>query len=483
MSTTDATTANEAGRWSLFAVLLALAAIWHLLGNVLVPSNLAHAALAIAAGWVIARPGNLGALAGLALAGIWSAWDEAPMLSNHWLLAAFVGLAILVAIAVAAVRRGGRPARGDVAALALPAARACLLGFYSFAAFSKLNAAFFDRSVSCAIYFFDESTRSIHLDGLSLAGHTWGQTLVIYGTAATELSIPALLVWRRTRTLGVAVAIAFHGVLALDRTHEFFDFTSLLVALFTLFLPADFPGWVTERSARLGRSWCRVTGVRAGLWTAVAGAMAALVGLAAQPQYALNGSQARTLGWWTWQAALVVLLATVGAYLWSRRGNLVVPARSLRIVPTAALAVVPMLVVLNGLTPYLELKTGYAWNMYSNLRTVAGDSNHFLIRATLPLTTEQKDLVIIESTDDPGLQWYVKNHYALTWRQLRTYLSHHRDASLVYRRGGQLHRVARAGHVAALVKPASEVQDKLQLFRAVDLDSPERCVPLWGAAR
>lgn len=31
---------------------------------------------------------------------------------------------------------------------------------------------------------------------------------------------------------------------------------------------------------------------------------------------------------------------------------------------------VPVLVVFNGLTPYLELKTGFGWNMHSNLRTV-----------------------------------------------------------------------------------------------------------------
>ena len=55
--------------------------------------------------------------------------------------------------------------------------------------------------------------------------------------------------------------------------------------------------------------------------------------------------------------------------------------------------VVPVLVVLNGLSPFLELRTAYAFNMYANLETAAGESNHFLVPRTLPLTDYQGDLV------------------------------------------------------------------------------------------
>ena len=90
---------------------------------------------------------------------------------------------------------------------------------------------------------------------------------------------------------------------------------------------------------------------------------------------------------------------------------------------TSSSLLVPLLVVANGLTPYLEVKTAYGWNMYANLRTVDGDSNHFVVRSTLPLTDEQADLVRIISTDDPGLTLYAEGGYALTWTQLRIYLS------------------------------------------------------------
>ena len=63
---------------------------------------------------------------------------------------------------------------------------------------------------------------------------------------------------------------------------------------------------------------------------------------------------------------------------------------------------VPLLVVANGLTPYLELKTGFGWNMYANLRTADGETNHYLVPRTLPLTDEQDELVVILDSDDPA---------------------------------------------------------------------------------
>ena len=64
--------------------------------------------------------------------------------------------------------------------------------------------------------------------------------LVPFGVAGTEMSIPILLSMRRTRYIGVVVGLVFHGLIALDQAHLFSDFSSVLVALFVLFLPAAF---------------------------------------------------------------------------------------------------------------------------------------------------------------------------------------------------------------------------------------------------
>ncbi|MEO7572029.1 MAG: hypothetical protein ABIX10_06290, partial [Acidimicrobiales bacterium] len=92
-------------RLALFSVLWALATVWHLLGNPFVTSSSAHALLAVAAGLVLWRPGRVGPLALLAAVGVLTVWQEAPVLGNHWLLAGFVNLAILMAVAAGALRQ------------------------------------------------------------------------------------------------------------------------------------------------------------------------------------------------------------------------------------------------------------------------------------------------------------------------------------------------------------------------------------------
>jgi hypothetical protein len=144
---------------------------------------------------------------------------------------------------------------------------------------------------------------------------------------------------------------------------------------------------------------------------------------------------------------------------------------------------VPLLVVANGFTPYLEVKTGYGWNMYANLRTVDGDSNHYVVRSTLPLTDEQADLVRIISSDDPALAAYGEQGYALTFTQLRVYLSDRPDVRITYVRGNQWVAVRHASEREELVEPVPIWREKLLLFRAVDLQSPERCRPSFGPAR
>lgn len=468
---------NQTDALSLFAVMWALAALWHLLGNPTGAPWWSQTVLVLGAGAVLLRPGAPLPLAALAGAGILTAWGEAPVLGNHWLLAGFVDLAILGTVAAAAVRRRLLH-RTELAERLFPVARLCLLGFYAFAAFAKLNSAFFDRRVSCAPFYFQESTDSLGLGGLDLTRSMAVQHAVIWGTVLVELSVPLLLALRKTRHLGVVVALVFHAVLALDRAHQFFDFSSVLAALFVLFLPPSAGSWVVERigsmRARLALEHDRLPErVHLGL---VAVPVAAGL-LAAFDE--LSVARARGVGWWPWQLYSAAVIGAVIVFLRQHR-----PAPAVRLRPHhLAFAVVPLLVVVNGLTPYLEVKTGYGWNMYSNLRTVDGESNHLLVRRTLPLTDEQADVVRILSTSSPDLARYAERGYGLTWRQLRSYLSRHPDVAITYQRGSETVSVRHASDRAELVEPVPQWREKVQLFRPVDLQEPERCVPTFGPAR
>jgi hypothetical protein len=351
-----------------------------------------------------------------------------------------------------------------LAARFLPVARWTLLAFYVFTACAKLNYAFLTPKVSCAVYYGDELLRSLHLGALDRTGISARVLPVL--VIAIELAIPLLLALRRTRHMGVVLGVAYHSVIGLDMTHLFADFSSVVAALFVLFLPPAFAADVVRlaRPRRLGE-------VARGL--AIIGSSAVLLALwigsgVVTRRVSLDGRVV------AWVACDVVLLVLVLRFLRRPRPGPVVAARIGHASP-GLLLVVPTLVVLNGLSPYLELKTAYGWNMYSNLETVNGQTNHLLVPRTLGLSNVQRDLVRIRATNDPGLALYVTERYDLPFRQLRAYLSSRPGVHLVYERGGRPHVADPVANDPALVRPVPAWKQKLQPFRAVDQSGPSRC--------
>ncbi len=455
----------------------AVAALLHLVGNQAVATSTATVLLGAGIAIALLFPSRPWAIVPLAVAELASAWLEAPVLGNHWLVTALVAAAALLVVGRRALKRLPLDGASTIADLA-PVARLILLGFYAFAAFAKLNTDFFDPAVSCASFYFEESTGSLGLDGLRLGDAAW---IVIVGTAAVELSIPVLLLWRRTRRLWVLVALVFHALLAVDLTHQFYDFSSMLAALFVLFLPLEFAGWVGERARRV-QDWLVQRGSlvpRLLHLVAVVGAVVAAV-LTREWQDTPEASRLIDAGYVLWWAFALATIAAVVAFL--RTGQPVEAPRPFR-VASPVLALVPLLVLLNGLTPYLEIKTGYGFNMYANLRTVDGETNHLLLPTTFPLTDEQDEVVRIIESDDPVLRDYAERGYGLTPRQLRAYLSDHPDVGLTYEQGEERVEVDRAADRPELVEPVPLWVEKLLLFRAVDLGDKERCVPAFGPAR
>jgi hypothetical protein len=455
---------------AVFAVLWAVANLFHVWGpsgratsvlSEITTVGVTHVFLGVVALVVLLRPRSTAWLLVLAALGPVSLWFEAPFLGSHWVVAAFVDVAIVLAVVTARGFDSGRVERAF-----LPAARWVLLGFYAFAAVAKLNSAFFTPRVSCGNFFFDELSGSLGLDVHSATAGWWAH-LVPIGTAAIELSVPVLLLFRRTRIAGVVVGLVFHSLIALDQTHLFSDFSSVLNALFTLFLPASFAAYVLHAWRSLSSNVRDFA--RAGV---VVGA-AVLLGM----QWYGKGSAIERLFMdgraWAWIVLDGLLLFLVARYLLSERRE---PA-AVDLRPRGWLLVVPALVLLNGLSPYLELRTAYAFNMYSNLETADGETNHYLVPRTLPLTEYQADRVTVLASSDPGLQLYARARFDIPIIELRDYLSRHHDASLIYRRGGVVHELQRAADDPSLVEPVPSWQSKLFAFRSLDQTEPNRCQP------
>jgi len=181
---------------------------------------------------------------------------------------------------------------------------------------------------------------------------------------------------------------------------------------------------------------------------------------------------------WAWVSYDVALVVLVVGFMRAMRPEPIEhPLRFSSAGIPMWLAVLPGLVILNGLSPYLELHTAYGFNMYANLRTADGDSNHLLITRTLPLTDYQSDVVRITSTSDPGLVLYVDSGFDIPFLQFRDYMSRHRDASVTYVRNGVEHRLARADEDPEVVESVPSWESKLLAFRALDETEPTRCQP------
>jgi hypothetical protein len=460
---------NAGDVFTLFASLWAVVALFHVLGPsggaVAIFSNptalgLSHVLLAICAIWLLARPVHNLPFILVAVLGLITAWEEAPTLGNHWLLAAFVDLSLLLSTLFALW--DGNTNRDRLAEVFLPLARWCLLLFYSFAAFSKLNSAFFDTAVSCSTYYFDETVRSMGFATPLTVGAGGVARLLPFVAVITELSIPILLVNRRTRILGVVVGLSFHSLIALDRLHLFVDFSSVLAAMFVLFLPVRFA--VSALDFLRGKG-----ALLRALWATVAGLVLVAQWIGKNGFAYLEG---RLFIWYMFDA---ILLLGVVIWLARHRGQVLERPLTLRGKGPIWLAVVPVLLVLNGLLPYFELRTGYAYTMYSNLRMVDGTSNHFIVRYSLPLASRQANLVKVIASSDRGLRLYDTYNYLLPWDSFRAYLAKHSDITVIYERGGERYAVDRASHYPELVTSPPVLAQKLLAMRAVDGNDEPRC--------
>lgn len=466
-----------------FAAMWAMSVIFHLLAQ---PGPLAlalegdlagvqSALVGLAAVCVLWRPSSPRRLVALATLQVIDAVWQLPVIPNHWMIQLFVNSAILAAAASLVVRDGIRGLRlADLFAAFAPAARWILILSYSFAAFAKLNGSFFDPTVSCATEFSDTLLRNLGLGSVfEIAGTPWAWAAVL-GTASIEALIPVLVLIRRARLVGIGLALAFHFLLALDPISFTFDFSSILFALFFLFLPDAFWRFV----AAAWRRWQeRLASISPRLMPFLR------TGLAVSCTLLLYATTSSSVGWsvfhlsgrrmlWLGYGPLVIV--TFAVFVARRRLRPLAYGPDLRR-PPLLLAPIIAIVALNGAAPYLGLKTGTSFTMFSNLRTEGGRSNHFVIRRTLHLTGFSDDLIVPISSTDPEVQQWAELGLAVTFFELRDELSKNPDAAITYRRDGRDIALERASDQPDLVTAPPAWQRRLLIFRPIDSEGPIRC--------
>jgi hypothetical protein len=136
--------------------------------------------------------------------------------------------------------------------------------------------------------------------------------------------------------------------------------------------------------------------------------------------------------------------------------------------------------VLDGVCPYIGLKTDSSFAMFSNLRTEPGFANHLLIPHGPHPFGFQRDLVHIVESSDSMLARSARQHELVPFFTLRARVSSlaasgRRNVHVVFERGGVLYDVERAESMAELSRPYPLLVRKTMKFRPIDPRAPGRC--------
>ena len=408
--------------------------------------------LVIAAALVLVWPRWVPALLALSTLQIYFAWHESPFIPNHYLFAALANVSILAAVAIRAVRRQPVLDGGGLVEIFAPAVRISLVLLYAFVVLHKLNADFFDPATSCGVMFYAEQrSRFPWLPDSPTMDH-----IAIVLAIGFEAAIGLLLLFRRTRHLGIVVGGLFHWFLAVTPGDRFYNFSALLLALFALFAS---PALLARGLNRLGPSgWTAATRLTLALIIS-----AALIG---RFYPGLMGGDRFMAFQWLWA---IYGLAVVGAWV-----TLVRQARPTDVPPdltltAPVLALIPVIVIANGVMPYLGLKTETSWAMFSNLRTEGGVSNHYLFPASIQVFDYQRQLVKVHDSSDRLLRLFASRHQLVPIFEIQR----RQDVQVTFSDATRGELSGRAGDLVPGELPLWK--RKLLYFRPVDAGTRQRC--------
>jgi hypothetical protein len=418
---------------------------------------------------------------------VWTAHkiNAMPFTPNHVLLTTVLNLVLLTVIGVQTLTRGKASVLDALAEYAAPVIRAAVIVIYGFAVLHKLNHDYINPDVSCGTVLYAELKERLPI----LPVAEWTRWPTVIGSLITEGVIGALLVFRRTRILGLAVGVAFHTLLVFHINKYVASFSTLVTALYTPFIPLKM---LDDAAALWGRlalpgALKRRVGLLRWLPLALLAGTAAVAGayLVSKGAYSPDairrhldpGKVPETLATIVacGYAALFFTVLALGRTFTGEPGQF-------RLRPTPALLALPLL-LLNGLAPYLGIKTQTSFSMFSNLRTEMNSTNHLFMPVLARLNPYQEQMVVLEATSSSfsRMEGYVQSGEMVPLFELRRAAANDPSpdffVTYVDMQTGVRHEASRASGVAdPALEPAPWLARKLLPFRSVPLpDEPCTC--------
>jgi len=267
--------------------------------------------------------------------------------------------------------KGGSFSRREIQSLIQGPGKAILICMYFFGIYHKLNIDFFNPEVSCAVELYKPIAAVV-----GQQDNLWGQLISIYLTFIIEgLAILGLL-FQRYRKVGLAVGVPFHILIGFTGYAFFMDFSTIVLAMYALTIN-------DESLKRLQKLYSdRIQSVSFMIVMLLFSSLLALLMLS--QVYICDGicsskSFMPLFALYSIPIYLVLLFSTSnGERAFSKSG---------------ILYLIPFAFFLNGLSPYVGLKTEGTIAMFSNLHVEGGTTNHFL-HGVIPGTARYTDEII-----------------------------------------------------------------------------------------
>lgn len=390
---------------------------------------------------------------------------DAPFNPDHWVLLCLVHAVLLCA----ALRQWLRHRQIDPQQLMAqfsPGAKLIFLICYSFAAISKFNSDFLLSDLSAA-----QALQQLQVGGFPALKYVVWPPAAPWLALICETALPICLCVRPLRKYGITIALLFHAALILSPAVKVYDFTFAVYTMLYLFTSADFDAKLFAHIQQF-----KVPAMTGRIWNSllVAGAATILATSFDTPLMSVSTNYVVR----RWQVAMVVTLIVIAAYLLTMFANSVrsdansKATSELNIWPKWGLPYVFVaLALLNGLCPYLGLKTQGSFTMFSNLQTEAGQWNHFFMPKAMRVFDDYQDqLVAVVSSSDKHIKTtYIDRNLLATEFEIRRKIMEHPDITLTVRENGQEIDIS-AESDSRLAQPLDWWQKKLLIFRPVSPD-------------
>lgn len=381
-------------QFKIFTVLWSIATLFHMAYAGIFEEKLNYALLTLAALYVIYKPGNIKGFIALIILQLYDVFYLLPEVNNHWLFTAFANITIIQVLLFLIIKnRSFKVDKIRWLETFAPILRIEVLILYFFAVFHKLNSDFLNPGISCATELLEAQNKF----GLPITSEIF--SLAGYFTLFIETAIPLLLIFRRTRKSGIVIGLVFHSVLAYSSYNGYFDFSSMMFALYFLFADQSLTSLIIRDYERIKNiklhehfSLIRLAAIIIVVVTFLAVLHLLIRFLPEFPDFNLY------VFWLTFNLAFLFLILK---YYFKRSDT-----RSYNLFSLSKWVfwIMPLIVFFNGICPYLGLKTESSYSMFSNLRTEGGVSNHYLIPASFQVFDFQKEYVELTSSTDLFLQ-------------------------------------------------------------------------------